>query len=168
MQTKIVACAFLVMMNQSIAGEPDLCTDLEEVYFSCASDNKVISLCLTKGFSPTVGELTYRYGDKDHLELVFASNYADLNANYQLGVLSYAKGSTSELSFTRGDLTYTVHQDLHVFRPNSSGVFVEQQGKHVEYKKCDHPHQKQRLGLFDLKEIGLVTGEARGIGTLGD
>ena len=168
MRTKLVASVFLCMVNQAFADEPNLCRDVETVYFSCASENKVISICLTQGFSPKLGELTYRYGVKGHTELEFSSSYADLNSKYAFGSSSYAKGSTSELAFTLDDFTYTVHQDLHVFRPNSSGVFVERKGKVLAYKACTHPRQSHKNRLFDLEEVGLLVGDTRGLGTLGE
>lgn len=151
--------------NYVFTQEPTLCEQSEEVYFSCASEDKVISVCLTKTFSPDFGNLTYRIGTRDSLELVFSSSYTDLNNKFLFGSSSYAKGSTIELAFTKADQVYTIHSDVHAFRPDSSGVFVEQGDKQVTYDACDKPRQSHKKSLLDLGDIGFSPTEPRHIGT---
>lgn len=151
----------------SAADEPNLCAPSEDVYFSCATEDKILSVCLSKDFSAEDGKLTYRFGTEEDTELAYSSKLPTLNNKFNFGYSAYPKGSTTELSFVIDEYTYTVHQDLHVFKPNSSGVFVEKNMKEVAYIECDTDRQEHDKSLFDLEELGFKPHEARNIGTIG-
>lgn len=168
MKNLLYISVFMLISAVAHADEPTLCRDSEKTYFSCSSDIKVISVCLSERFDPDSGKLTYRFGRPDRIELEYSSSYNELNSKFNFGFFSYAKGSTSELSFKIGEYTYTVHRDSHVFRPNTAGVVVERDNKVAAYKKCDNPSFKNEYDLSDLNDIGFIVGSSRGIGTAGD
>ncbi|MGI2855323.1 hypothetical protein ACRTDR_14145 [Shewanella algae] len=168
MKKVLYACFLMLVMSGAYAIEPSLCGEYEDDYFSCVSGKKIVSVCLSQEFSPDSGRLSYRYGVTGKIELEYSASYSELSSKFDFAMSSYAKGNVSELSFSVGKYTYTVHSDRHVFRESTAGVFLERENKVVAYKKCDNSRPRNKHLLTDLRKIGFVTGEARGIGTVGD
>jgi len=137
---KFALSILLLLFSLNLMGlEPNLCNENEKVYFSCASGKKVISVCASKSLTINDGNLVYRYGSLgSKAELEYGSEAKNFNKKFKFALDSYAKGSTMELSFKIGSYTYLLHEDEHVFKESSAGVFVIQNAKVVKYFSCNN------------------------------
>lgn len=135
--------------------EPTLCKSNEKNIFSCATGEKVISLCAVITESKEKNILTYRFGKEDAIpELEYSSKEGeDINKYFQYAYYGYAKGTTHEVSFKKGKYTYIIAQERHAYiAPNGSGVIVEKNNEKVAELKCNNSAPDSNLNDLKLKE----------------
>jgi hypothetical protein len=120
--------------------EPTLCKSNEKNIFSCATGEKVISLCAVITESKEKNILTYYFGKQNSTpELEYSSKEGeDINKYFQYAYYGYAKGTTHEVSFKKGKYTYTIAQERHAYATNGSGVIVEKDYQKVAELKCNN------------------------------
>jgi len=148
--------------------EPNLCQEKEHVYFSCATGEKIVSVCASKLSYPGYWYLTYRFGSLNNkTELEYTSTAKDFNDKFKFSYSGYSKGSTKELSFNISSYTYTLHEDRHVYRDDSAGVYVAKNGEIKKYFACNNSRvdDGSLYSLYDLKKEGFPVSKPSGIGT---
>ena len=158
----VFSVSFLFFSLNLMALEPNLCTENEKVYFSCASGKKVISVCASDPLTINDGNLVYRYGSLGFKpELEYGSEAKNFNKKFKFALDSYAKGGTMELSFKIGSYTYLLHEDDHVFKESSAGVFVIQNSKVVKYFSCNNKSLNYGIlpNMYNLKTEGFPIEE---------
>ena len=150
--------------------EPDLCKETEHVYFSCASQEKIISVCSAKRSYDGYWYLAYRFGEShSEIEIEISAEAQDFNDHFTFAYSGYAKGSTYELSVYNPPLTYLVHADTHAFRSDAAGTFVFNNQEVETYYSCNNSRLKTEGShqLYDLAREGFPAQEASHIGTPG-
>ena len=157
----------LIAWSASATGEEStLCSSSEKALFSCQAKAKIISVCSSNISTPENAIVIYRYGVRDkEPELEYSSEAGNFDDYFQYAHDSYPKGSIQELSFNVGKYVYTVHQDSHVYRPKSAGVFVEKDSKELAYIECNTP--SLTTDLYPLHKLTSNIHPVRNIGTLG-
>ncbi|MBN1474671.1 MAG: hypothetical protein JW914_08655 [Syntrophaceae bacterium] len=153
----LVVVALLIMCSVSFANDKNVnqCTPDETVYFSCSIKSKVVSLCGSSNLSGDDGYLVYRFGYPGKtLELVYPQDKMKPAEVFALYSSSYAKGSTTQISFENKRYTYTLYHEQNVWDVNGSGVAIEKDGKRIAHLKCDEKSVKVgNIGI--LSNIGL-------------
>ncbi|WP_143109315.1 hypothetical protein [Dyella sp. OK004] len=164
-----LACALMVhpgLHAQTYFGnriEGTLCQAGETVMFSCNSAQKKIAVCARANSDSPFGELRYRFGSDDRIELEFPKHPAPL-ASYASGnrLGDGFRGMLSYLHLRNGDTTYSVYfeavaptysgEDAH----ETSGVIVESKGKIVARRICDRSGRTHSGMLDDPKFLGVA------------
>ena len=156
-----------LLFNALAHSEESMCSSTEKILFSCISGKKIISICGSPGFSLSSGYVRYKFGVAGkEPELLYPQDQATLSQAFKYAYSDYSKGSTQELSFSRGKYKYTIHVDAHSFRGWASGVFVEIGDKQVAYLRCDKDQPTD--ALYWATEAGMTSNEPRYIGTPGE
>ncbi|MGB7403336.1 MAG: hypothetical protein WA916_12210 [Arcobacter sp.] len=148
--------------------EPNLCKENEHVTFSCATGEKVISVCSSKLSYHGNWYLVYRFGKVDSdPELEYLSTAKDFEKKFNYAYDGYSKGSTQELKFSIGEYTYILHEDRHRYRDDSAGLFVRKNNKTIKYFPCNNSnvYDKRTFSLYDLKKEGFSVEYPSFIGT---
>lgn len=138
-----------------VTKEPSLCKSDEKNIFSCAAEEKVVSLCavLTKQKQKNI--LIYRFGKENSIpELEYSSKAGeDINKYFQYAYSVYPKGSMFEVEFKKSKYTYTIAQESHAYiAPNVAGVLVEKAGRKIVELMCNNPDIRSNLYDLSLKE----------------
>ena len=134
-----VACLIgLMAISLSAHAGNSLCSSNEEVLFSCALRGKTVSLCASPELSKDSGYLVYRYGALGKSpELTYPENSIKPADAFTLYHSSYAKGSSTQISFQRREVSYTLYSESNVFDVNGSGIAIEKFGNRVAHLKCN-------------------------------
>lgn len=135
--------------------EPTLCKSYEKNIFSCATGEKVISLCAVIKESKEKNILIYRFGKQNSTpELEYSSKEGeDINKYFQYAYRTYSKGSMFEVEFKKGKYTYTIAQESHAYiAPNVAGVLVEKDNKRIVELMCNQSNFRSNLYDLSLKE----------------
>ena len=134
--------------------EPTLCKSNEKNIFSCATGEKVISLCAVITESKEKNILTYRFGKENLIpELEYSSKEGeDINKYFQYAYSSYPKGSTYEVSFKKSKYTYIITRESHVYNQSGSGVVIEKNNQKVAELKCNNSTPDSNLYDLNSKE----------------
>jgi hypothetical protein len=152
----LVLGAFVCCCGYAGAPEaPTLCDANEVVVFNCSTSRaatqtgdphrtarKTISLCATPKVSASAGQIIYRFGaNKQHVELLYPTDNRSPADAFSATINTWAKGTSSEISFRLGDFSYSVYNRVAVFeensRSNGGGVRVSRHGKLVSDFWCD-------------------------------
>jgi hypothetical protein len=113
------------------AEELTLCKAHEEVYFSCAVDKEIVSLCASGNISPDNGYVQYRFGTEDHIELEFPKMPYPPRNRFNISDISGGNLSFTHIKFNSGKYNYVVYQGF------PSGVYVRKSGKQVSNLSCE-------------------------------
>jgi len=155
-----------LLITSTAAGEAaeenqSLCSPDEVIVFSCVCSNKVLSLCATNNITANTGRLTYRYGiPVKTLELVYPAKPLEPAKAFYAYFDSWAKGSVSEISFKRGQYTYTVYSRTAAFeigtakRENGAGVEIHRKEALVQDIWCKDSTIQDNIWRV-LRNIGL-------------
>lgn len=116
-----------------------LCKDNEKSMFSCATGEKIISLCATQYNEKDKNILTYRFGKPNNIpELEYQSKENETNKYFTYAKAYYGNGSIEEMSFKKGAYLYTIYQGRHNYRDNSAGLLLEKNGKKIANFSCNN------------------------------
>lgn len=138
-----------------------LCAADERVYFSCQAEKsaKRIALCgQVKGLTGggVHGFLQYRFGTREHLEMVYPSSRDDSLEKFKYGGAYQKMGrmESKEISFHSGSFDYTVYTESYPLGDAESdgyadeaGVRVARDGKDLATVKCGDKPQGSLSGL---------------------
>ncbi|RDU97440.1 hypothetical protein DWV00_19740 [Trinickia dinghuensis] len=116
--------------TQPSQDEQTLCTDREEIYFSCPLENgKTVSVCAKDNTGPDRGYVQYRYGAKGD---VFAFPNKNASPVRAVTITDVSEGSVRglHLKFSKGPYTYVVSS----LSPGE--VYVTKNGKEIFDKAC--------------------------------
>jgi len=113
------------------ADEATLCKAHEEVYFSCTSEKKIISLCASGNISPDNGYVQYRFGMADHIELEFPKRPYPPRNRFTISDISEGNLNFTHIKFNSGKFNYVVFQGF------PSGIYIKKSGKLLSSRFCD-------------------------------
>lgn len=124
--------------------QSSFCAANETIVFSCSTGAKMVSVCASKGASPTRGYLQYRYGkpdSRDPLELSLPEGQQVPSRAATGESVPFAGGGGSWLRFHNGAYGYVVYSGIGKWGPHGEtrekqGVVVERSGKVVASLKC--------------------------------
>jgi hypothetical protein len=162
-----LSVALLGAHHLALASKPalnaSLCAADEHVYFSCQAEKsaKRIALCgQVKGGNGVQGFLQYRFGTREHPEMVYPSsrNESLEKFTYDGAYQKTARMDTSEVSFHSGSFDYTVYIVSYPLGDaesdgygRESGVRVARGGKDVATVKCGSEPEGTLSGLGWLR-----------------
>jgi hypothetical protein len=133
-----VLCIALACLSSPALARESLCNANESAVFSCSVGKKLVSLCATGDLNETTGALYYRYGLKDHVEMVFPENASHPKSNFVLGGTMYSGGGGDFVRFVKGEYTYTVYSEFGKGWERE-GLTVRKDGKLVSTLPCRTP-----------------------------
>ena len=116
--------------TQSSQDEQTLCSEGEEVYFSCPLENgKTVSVCAKNNTAPNRGYVQYRYGSKDD---AFAYPSENTSPSTTIKITDVSEGSIRglHLKFSKEPYTYVVSS------VSPGEVYVSKNGKIIFDKQC--------------------------------
>ncbi|WP_238547097.1 hypothetical protein [Pseudomonas sp. GM30] len=91
--------------------EVTLCSDDEDIYFSCPLDGgKTVSVCARGNSKPTVGSVQYRYGVPGNIEMVYPKNAVPPRGKFFVVNATEGSASLNIIKFKLGTYTYLVNQ----------------------------------------------------------
>lgn len=116
--------------------ERTLCRGMEEVYFSCKANGKLLSVCAVGNVTPWHGRVEFRYGDYDSdVESTFDLHYP------KIGSLSRGKFSIDtivedgeiivRIKFKSQEFDFVLSQAIN------SELLIFQNGKYVRTIRCE-------------------------------
>lgn len=117
--------------------EETMCYPHEEIYFSCAVDKKIISICASGNISPENGYVKYRFGRPGKPELEFPKQSVPPMGKFSISDFYGGNINSVHLKFKSGEYTYVVYQSA------TSGVYITKNGRTVRNLLCDRGHYRQ-------------------------
>jgi hypothetical protein len=158
----LLCCVTALTASASPESAPgrSLCSKEERVVFACRTGSKLLSICATKGLSPSSGYLFYRYGTSSRAELSFPQSEAHPSQVFAAYFGRWAKGNEVQLSFERGALTYTVFAYESALAGDGYGVAVYEGERLVSRRNCSRPVKHY---LQELSDLGLRQAEKRDV-----
>lgn len=112
------------------ADETTLCQSHEEVYFSCTTGNKVISLCASGNISPDNGYVQYRFGVPGRIELEYPDMPYPPKNRFLISDISGGNISFTHVKFKSGGYDYVIYQGF------PSGLYIKKRGRDVLNLTC--------------------------------
>lgn len=146
-----------------------LCKSTEDVVFSCTlQSKKILSLCASKGASPTTGFMQYRTGrSQSNLEMSFPKGLSLAKNHFKFVV--HRLGGAPAISFWSDGKRYSV---FHTYATHEAGLIVSRGQPPVRdsYSKClgrpadfGGSHAYSHLPFYDLDEkLGLPAADDYG------
>jgi hypothetical protein len=128
---KIISTLMIFFWTHSHADENTLCLPHEEVYFSCRSSGKTISLCASGNISPDNGYVRYRFGAINNIELEFPKKSLPPRKIFYISEIHEGNISSTHLKFQAGRYDYVLYQG------DVSGIYVKRNYKTVSNRMCD-------------------------------
>ncbi|MGF6916696.1 hypothetical protein [Paraburkholderia sp. 40] len=113
------------------AGEVTLCYPHEEVYFSCPTNGKIMSVCAAGNISPDNGYVQYRFGKIGHVEIEFPEKPYPPEKWFSISDIQSGNLSFTHLKFSSGRYHYVLYQGF------PSGIYVKKDGKIISNHICD-------------------------------
>ncbi|WP_459619474.1 hypothetical protein [Burkholderia sp. 3C] len=127
---------------------PSLCHTFEDVYFSCVSNEKIISICASGNFSPENGYVQYRFGASNKIELEYPAQVVPPLAQFQISHIYGGNLNFIHIKFKSDVYDYVVYKGF------PSGVYVLREGRLVVNMACD---RGVSAGLNENMFNGLIT-----------
>ncbi|WP_454763515.1 hypothetical protein [Cupriavidus campinensis] len=125
----IFMISFGVAAKNSMQGET-LCRPSEEVYFSCETGQKIISLCAIGNVSPDRGTVQYRFGTPENTELIYPPLGGAPAGKFSISDIFGGNLNFTNIKFRSGDYDYVIYDG------NNSGIYVLRAGKTVVNLRC--------------------------------
>jgi len=113
------------------AEEITLCYPHEEVYFSCPTDGKILSVCASGNISPDNGYVQYRFGKIGKIELEYPKRPVSPQKLFSISDISEGNINFSHLKFYSGRYHYVLYQG------DPSGIYIKKRGKVISNRTCD-------------------------------
>lgn len=147
------------------AQRASLCTASEEIIFSCRRDDKMVSVCASKGATARSGSLEYRFGDvaADKPPTLTLPRDKTVPSKAATGGFDpFAGGAGAWLRFTQGDYANTVYSGIGKWGPNGetrekAGLLVEKKGEQIALMKCTGTYRSE-LGPDLVDRFGTQPG----------
>lgn len=114
----------------AIADEATLCQSHEEIYFSCWSGSKIISLCASGNISAEDGYVQYRFGTPDQIELQYPEKPYPPTNNFLISDISVGNLSYTHVKFNSGKYNYVIYQGF------PGGLYIKKKGRLVLNRTC--------------------------------
>ncbi|WP_133300348.1 hypothetical protein [Paraburkholderia lacunae] len=124
--------AGLILFGTKVASaEATLCQSHEEVYFSCPTDGKVLSVCASGNISPDNGYVQYRFGRVGRIELEYPEKPYPPRKLFSISHISGGNLSFTHFKFSSRGYHYVLYQG------DPSGIYIKRNGKVVSNRICD-------------------------------
>ncbi|MFM0226318.1 hypothetical protein [Paraburkholderia dipogonis] len=114
-----------------VAADATLCQSHEEVYFSCPTRGKMLSVCASGNISPDNGYVQYRFGRVDHIELAYPEKPYPPRKLFSISDISGGNLSFTHFKFSSGSYHYVLYQG------DPRGIYIKRNGKVVSNRICD-------------------------------
>jgi len=124
-----------VLVRTAAAGGSH-CSAKEQTLFSCNTGGKTVSVCASPDLSTDSGSLQYRFGRLGAPELLYPAAGANWREVTRGGLLTFAGGGGSYLSFAKGPYRYVVYTAIGKGWGQKAGVVVEKGGKRLTSLSC--------------------------------
>jgi len=108
-----------------------LCSGAEKVIFSCSTGKKTVSVCQTDNY----GSVQYRFGKPGATPDIALPEDPTTHQGVMKGKVMLIGGGGSYITFTKGDIQYTVH-DYTTKQGDDTGVSVHRPGKTAISIQC--------------------------------
>ncbi|WP_316681797.1 hypothetical protein [Ralstonia flaminis] len=132
------------------SNETTLCYPHEDVYFSCDTGNKIISVCASGNIKSSRGYVQYRAGQPSEIELEYPKNPYPPKGIFSISEIIGGNFNGVHLKFKSGRYNYIIYQS------SVSGVYVKKDGKIVSNLICRGgeyldiaPRAKRGIDLVD-------------------
>ncbi|MFM0323899.1 hypothetical protein [Caballeronia glebae] len=124
--------------------EPTLCSDSEDVYFSCPLKNgKTVSVCAKNNIDPNHGYVRYNYGDEG-ARFIFPNKFIPPDTIFTVSDVSGGTIRGLHLKFSNGPYTYIVSSVW------PGEVYVSKNGKIIFEEECKaSPNKSFSNKIFD-------------------
>lgn len=126
----LIALSFVVMGGYARSEEVTLCSKSEEVYFSCSTKNKIVSVCALGNVSPENGYVQYRIGYPGNVEFQYPATPVVPKNRFSISDIFGGNLNIVHLKFRSGKYDYVIYQG------DVSGVYVRKNGKTVANLVC--------------------------------
>jgi hypothetical protein len=135
LRTWLISGLLLVGPSTLAADRESLCTEDEQIAFSCHIGAKVASLCASKDLSGKRGWAQYRFGQVGRIELAYPQSKQHPRVFMRHGVIPISNGGTDYYRFTNHGYTYVVYSGI---APGweKEGVVVEKGGRRISSLVC--------------------------------
>lgn len=131
--------------GQAQAATPTQCTANERVIFSCATGNKIVSVCASSDLGPHTGSLTYRFGSPGRPEISYPPPGGVRDA-IKAGHWVFAGGGGAWLAFHRPPYRYIVYSAIGRGWNEKEGLAVEKDGRVLTNLRCRGEPTANELG----------------------
>lgn len=150
----VIVAGMVLFGAKSGAEEPTLCQPHEEVYFSCHSVGKIISICASGNISPDNGYVQYRFGVNEKIEFEYPSEPFPPLMWFSISDIYEGGLSFTHLKFSSNRFHYVLYQG------DISGIYIKRNGRVVSNHQCDHgAHQPLNPRVFrGIKTVAPIDG----------
>jgi hypothetical protein len=139
----------------SAAAMPAVCQDDEQTIFRCRTLNeRVVSVCASKGFTARHGRLQYRYGPSGRVEIVLPAQETPPIDSAVMGRLMFSRGGGAALRFASGAYRYVVYSATSSYWGDKDGIGVYRNDDQIANHRCRGEAQV-RLQTGLLKKAGI-------------
>jgi hypothetical protein len=125
----------LFAAGQGQAATSTHCVTNERVVFSCATDNKVVSVCASGDLAQYSGSLSYRFGPLGQPEIYYPPPGKSRDV-VKAGRWVFAGGGGAWLAFHRSRFRYIVYSAVGRGWHEKAGVAVEKNGRLLANLRC--------------------------------
>ncbi len=150
------ACALAHLSSNAAPVPVTLCSPTETVLFSCKIGRKNISVCATKELNDRIDSVFYRFGSQTKLEMVYPSEEKHPSKTFTGYFEHGARTYLTEISFTKGNITYVVHQYFSTSMGEWAGVGVYRGKQRLSKLGCSEDPINE---LFKLEKLGLNSSD---------
>jgi|SRR5579872_1474539 len=156
----VLLCLPGAVASDTISGPNPLCTSAEKPLFSCSIGKRTLSVCASPDLSATSGHLQYRFGTSlQKVELSYPASSVSPQIAFRFrSDNGSAHASDDQLSFSIGDVSYTVFVERAAFEWNGSGVLIKSHGKRIAYLLCKTARPAPDK-LDELDGLGIPSAE---------
>lgn len=130
--------------------ETTLCYAHEDIYFSCDTGKKIISVCASGNIKSNRGYVQYRAGQPNSIELEYPNKPYPPKGLFSISDIIGGNLSSVHLKFESNKYNYVIYQS------SVSGIYVKKNGKTIsnlicrkgEYQEIS-PRAKRGIDLTD-------------------
>jgi hypothetical protein len=124
------------------------------VIFSCATGNKIVSVCASGDLGPHTGSLTYRFGPPGRAEISYPPPGVARDV-VKAGHWVFAGGGGAWLAFHRPPYRYIVYSAIGRGWNEKIGLAVEKNGRVVTNLRCRDAPASNELGPDFFTSAGI-------------
>lgn len=136
-------------IEPTMGAEQTMCQTHEEVYFSCLTGKKIVSVCASGNISPNNGYVQYRIGIPGKIDLEYPKLPDPPIGRFSISDISGGNLNIRHIKFNSGSYNYVIYQG------DTSGVYVKQSGRTIANLTCQ-PGDYQAISPRALRGIKTV------------
>jgi hypothetical protein len=128
-------CLWLLAASQGQAATPTHCATNERIVFSCATPDKVVSICASGRLTQNGGSISYRFGPRGRPEISYPPPGESRDV-VKAGRWVFAGGGGAWLAFHRSPFRYIVYSAVGRGWHEKAGLAVEKNGRLLMNLHC--------------------------------